>query len=251
LQIRGDQLKIAAISDIHGNLGALEAVLVDIGRSSVDTIVNLGDILSGPLFPEECADRLLPLGISTIRGNHERQLLTLQRNQMGESDRYTAECLSTDHHSWMAQLPESLWIEDDVLLVHGTPNSDVSYFLETVDASGVRPASPMEIRNRAGMTSAALILHGHSHIPRIFKVAEGPLIVNPGSVGLPAYQDDLPFPHKMETGSPHARYAIVEKRDGSWSAELKAVLYDWEGAAAAAERRRRPDWARALRSGRA
>jgi len=244
-------LKIAAISDIHGNLGALEAVLADIDRRGVDAMVNLGDTLSGPLFPAECADRLIPLGIPTIRGNHERQLLTLERNQMGESDRYTAECLRRDHFSWMAQIPESLWIQDEVLLVHGTPDSDVSYFLETVEASGVRQATSTEIRDRAGRTSAALILHGHSHIPRIFELAEGSLIVNPGSVGLPAYRDDLPFPHKMETGSPHARYAILEKRDGSWSAELKAVVYDWEGAAAAAEQRQRPDWARALRSGRA
>jgi putative phosphoesterase len=244
-------LKIAAISDIHGNLGALEAVLADISRRGVDTIVNLGDLLSGPLFPAECADRLIPLGMPTIRGNHERQLLTLDRNQMGESDRYTAECLRPEHFSWMAQIPESLWIQDEVLLVHGTPDSDVSYFLETVEASGVRQATPTEIRDRAGRTSAALILHGHSHLPRVFELAEGSLIVNPGSVGLPAYQDELPFLHKMETGSPHARYAIVEKRNGSWSAELKAVVYDWEGAAAAAEQRQRPDWARALRSGRA
>ncbi len=244
-------MRIAAISDIHGNLGALEAVLADIGRRGVDLVVNLGDILSGPLFPAECANRLIPLGIPTIRGNHERQLLTLQENQMGESDRYTANCLSKDHLSWMAQLPESLWIQDDVLLVHGTPSSDVSYFVETVEASGVRQATPAEIQDRAGRTSAALILHGHTHIPRLFKLAGGPLIVNPGSVGLQAYQDDAPFPHKMEAGSPHARYAIVEKQNGSWSAELKAVLYDWEGAAAAAEQRRRPEWARALRSGRA
>ena len=242
-------MRIAAISDIHGNLGALEAVLADIGRSGVDVIVNLGDMLSGPLFPAECANRLIPLGIPTVRGNHERQLLTFQEDQMGESDRYTANCLSTDHLSWMVQLPESLWIQDDVLLVHGTPSSDGSYFAETVEASGVRQATPAEIRDRAGKTSAALILHGHTHIPRILKLEEGPLIVNPGSVGLQAYQDDTPFPHKMEAGSPHARYAIVEKQNGSWSAELKAVVYDWDRAAADAEQRRRPDWAEALRSG--
>jgi predicted phosphodiesterase len=187
----------------------------------------------------------------TIRGNHERQLLTLERNQMGESDRYTAACLRPDHFSWMAHIPESLWIKDEVQLVHGTPDSDVSYFLETVEASGVRQATPTEIRSRAGRTSAALILYGHSHIPRICKLAEGPLIVNPGSVGLPAYQDTLPFPHKMEAGSPHARYALVVKQNESWSVELKAVAYDWEGAATAAEQRHRPDWARALHSGRA
>jgi predicted phosphodiesterase len=98
-------MRIAAISDIHGNLRALEAVLADIGRGGVDLVVNSGDILSGPLFPAGCATRLIPLGIPTISGNHERQLLIMQENQMGEFDRYTANCLSTDHVSWKAQLP--------------------------------------------------------------------------------------------------------------------------------------------------
>jgi hypothetical protein len=54
--------------------------------------------------------------------------VSLHRNQMCEADSYTTDCLSVDHLSWMAQLSESLWIQDDVLLLHGTPNSDVSYF---------------------------------------------------------------------------------------------------------------------------
>lgn len=207
-------MRIAAISDIHGNLGALEAVLADIGRSGVDLIVNLGDIFSGPLFPAECANRLIPLGIPTVRGNHERQLLTLQEDQMGESDRYTANCLDPGHISWMAQLPESLWIQDDVLLVHGTPSSDVAYFAETVEASGVRPATHAEIRDRAGKTSAALILHGHTHIPRIFKLADGPLILNPGSIGLQAYHDAVPFP--PQDGGRLTTRTICNRREAKW-----------------------------------
>jgi len=61
-------MKIAAISDIHGNLFALDAVLADIDRRDVDLIVNLGDILSGPLLPRETADRLMALDLPTIRG---------------------------------------------------------------------------------------------------------------------------------------------------------------------------------------
>ena len=74
-------MKVAAISDIHGNLPALDAVLADIATQSVDVIVNLGDILSGPLWGAATADRLMPLELPTIAGNHERQLLTLPRER--------------------------------------------------------------------------------------------------------------------------------------------------------------------------
>ena len=65
-------LRIAAISDIHGNLPALEAVLADIARRGADLVVNCGDILSGPLWPAETAERLMALNLPTIAGNHER-----------------------------------------------------------------------------------------------------------------------------------------------------------------------------------
>jgi hypothetical protein len=86
------------------------------------------------------------------------------------------------------------------------------------------------------------------------RLASGLLIVNPGSVGLPAYDDDHPYPHssfhRIETGSPDARYAIAEKRDGQWLCELVSVHYDHESAAQQADQRDRPDWAHALRTGR-
>ena len=78
----------------------------------------------------------------------------------------------------------------------------------------------------------------------------GALVVNPGSVGWPAYDDDHPYPHVMEAGTPHARYAIADDATGRWSAEFRTVDYDWEQAAAIAEANGRPDVAGALRTGR-
>ena len=66
-------MKLAVISDIHGNLPALDAVLADIAAHRVEQIVNLGDILSGPLWAADTADRLMALALPTIAGNHERQ----------------------------------------------------------------------------------------------------------------------------------------------------------------------------------
>ena len=80
-------MRIAAISDIHGNLGALDAVLDDIARRGVDVTVNLGDIVSGHLQPRATAQRLMALDLPTIRGNHERQVLG-DPARMGASDAF-------------------------------------------------------------------------------------------------------------------------------------------------------------------
>jgi putative phosphoesterase len=242
-------VKIAALSDIHGNLAALEAVLEDIRRRGADLMVNLGDILSGPLQCAETADRLMPLRLPTIGGNHERQLLTFELDQMRVSDRFAASVLRPDHRAWIATLPETLRL-DDVLMVHGSPRSDLECFLETVTENGMRNASVAEVEERAGQTDAALILCGHTHVPGAVRLSGGRLVVNPGSVGLQAFEDDYPFPYKVETGSPHARYALLESSRGCWSANLLAVSYDWDSAAALAESRGRSDWGRALRTGR-
>lgn len=149
----------------------------------------------------------------------------------------------------VGSVPENVAAHDEVLLVHGTPESDLTYFLESVDNGGLRPATIEEVTFRAQGITRQLILCGHTHIPRSARLESDCLIVNPGSVGLPAYEDNFPFPHKVQTGSPHARYAIVEKQANRWTAEFFAVTYDWEKAASIAELRGRPDWARALRTG--
>lgn len=244
-------MPIAILSDIHGNILALDAVLADIAARGIDRIVNLGDILSGPLFPCETADRLMALDLPTIRGNRERQLLTMAPDHMGLSDHYTDSVLQPRHRDWIASLPASLWIDDDVLMVHGAPGDDLCYWLESIDGDTTRPATVQEVEDRAGGVDAPLILCGHTHIPRVHSRPGGGMVVNPGSVGLPAYDDIHPVPHRVESGTPHARYAIIDRDGhGRWRVEAVAIPYDWEGAARAAEARSRPDWARALRTGR-
>ena len=243
-------MKIAVLSDIHGNLLALDAVIADAEARGVDLMVNLGDICSGPLFPGETADRLMALDLPTIAGNHERQVLTLSPEHMGPTDRHTVDLLRADQRAWLAGLPATLRLSEEVLLVHGTPDSDLAYFLETVTPEGLRPATPDEIEDRAGPVDAAVILCGHTHVPRIATLADGRLVVNPGSVGLPAYDDVHPWPHAVETGSPHARYAVVSNDDAGWRAELLSVDYDWATVSDIAASNGRADWARALRTGR-
>ena len=239
-------MQFAAIADIHGNLLALDAVLADIAQRGISKVVNLGDLLSGPLWPAETADRLQALNLPTVSGNHERQLLTLPREKMGLSDQYTLDAISKDHVAWLATLPATLAM-DDVFLCHGTPQDDLTYFLEEVTKNGVREASLETVTARAAGCDARLILCGHTHLARQFRLEDGRVIVNPGSVGLPAYTDDAPYPHAMEAGTPHARYAILT---GLTGVEHILVDYDWETAARQAANNHRLDWATALRTGR-
>lgn len=243
-------MRIAALSDIHGNRFALEAVLADIATRRVDVTVNLGDILSGPLQPSATAALLMPLALPTIRGNHERQLLQQSIAPLRASDRYASIELEPPHWDWIRALPQTRWLTDEVFLCHGTPDSDLQYFLHSVDAQGLREATEAEVTARAGEHRAMLILCGHTHLPRIVPLTDGRLVVNPGSVGLQAYDDTLPFPHRVETGSPEARYALAERHAAGWRAEIVTVRYDWERAAALARAHGRPDWDIALSSGR-
>jgi putative phosphoesterase len=243
-------MRIAIVSDIHGNLPALEAVVQDIGRRGVDAVVNLGDSLSGPLMPLETAQFLMAQDWVHLAGNHERQLLTQSTGRRGPSDEFAHAQLGAKEFAWMASLVHTHRLSPEVMLCHGTPASDLEYFLETVEPGNFRAATQAEIDARLGQVDAELIACGHTHVPRVARASGGQLIVNPGSVGLPAYDDIHPHPHAVETGSPDARYAIVERSEGAWISTLIAVPYGHAAMAALALAHQRPDWACALSTGR-
>ncbi len=244
-------MRIAVISDVHGNLLALDAVLSHIADRQVEVTVNLGDMLSGGVQPLETAQRLLTLGLPTVRGNHERQVLETAPDGMGKSDRLAYESISNEHRAWLGSLPLTLEVAPKVLACHGSPTSDLTYLLDTVTPAGARAATEQEVVERLGPeVSWPLLLCGHTHLQRSLRLATGALVVNPGSVGWPAYDDDLPYPHVMEAGTPHARYAIVDDTSGRWEVSFKLVEYDWESAARIAEANSRTDVARVLRTGR-
>jgi putative phosphoesterase len=241
-------MRIAFVSDIHGNLPALEAVVADIARRGVDVVANLGDSLSGPLLPLETARFLMAQrDWVQLAGNHERQIL--HPHQRTPSDVYAHAQLGEAELAWLASQQPQQRLNPEVLLCHGTPRSDHEYFLETVEQGGARLASLAEVDARLGGAEAALVACGHSHVQRAVRASSGVLIVNPGSVGLQAYDDDHLHYHVMQNGSPDARYAIVERGAAGWSAALIAVPYDWQPMAALAARNGRPDWAHALATG--
>ncbi|SCK08357.1 metallophosphoesterase [Vogesella sp. LIG4] len=240
--------RFAVVSDIHGNLPALQAVLADMHGRGVSQAVNLGDILSGPLWPAETADLLMGLNLPTIAGNHERQLLACQQQPGGPSDQYAYEQTSPLQRAWLAVLPGALRI-GDVQFTHGTPSSDLQYLLDDIAAANLVPAGLDTVAQRLGSTTATLVLCGHSHMPRILQLPGGPLVLNPGSVGLPAYDDTDGGYHRAQTGAPHASYAIAERVAAGWQVQLLRVAYDWNAAAAQAAHNGRDDWAAWLQSG--
>lgn len=245
-------MRIAVIADIHGNLPALEAVLADLaGRGGADLLVNLGDCASGPLWPRETMDRLATLDAVTVRGNHDRQVATLAPDRMNASDRFTVGAISPGQRSWLGALPPQATIADGIVAMHASPTSDTLYLLERIEHGELVRDRHDAIAARLSAAGAArLVLTGHSHRPDMVTIDGGVTIVNPGSVGCPAYDDDDP-PHVSESGSPHARYAIVTPDAGGGvpSVILVAVSYDHEGAARRAEASGRPEWAVALRTG--
>jgi putative phosphoesterase len=241
-------MRIAVLADIHGNLRALEAVHADLIKRSAEVIVNLGDTVSGPLQATATADWLMQQDWVHIRGNHDRQLVDRAPAEMGLSDQAAHAQLNGRQLDWIANLPPTRMLTDDVLLCHGSPGSDLEYLLEQVDGDRVRLASPEQIEGRLANVPASLIFCGHTHLPRIVSLPGGVWVVNPGSVGLQAYDDTVPTKHYVENGSPHARYAIVDWDGKTARADFMAIDYDWESAAREAARANRPDWAHALLS---
>lgn len=242
-------MRLAVLSDIHGNLPALEAVLADLDRRGLTEVVNLGDNASGPLWPRETMALLRRMsGWVHISGNHDRQLVADPPESHGASDRHAYERLDADDLAWLAALPAGAR-RDDVLLCHGIPGDDNRYLLEEVAAGVTHLARPAAVAGLLGEVREGLVLCGHSHTPRVVRLAGGVTIANPGSVGLQAYEHDVPESHVVEVGSPHARYLVIECQEGGWRCEQVAVPYDHEAAAGQAARHGRPDWERALRTG--
>lgn len=245
--------RIAAIADIHANVWALEAVLADVKRRGVTAIVNLGDILHGALQPRATYELLMRTKVAaTIRGNQDREIYEATADQLRTDRRlsYILDDLGADPVAWLRTLPPAAVFGEEILLCHGTPASDLVYLLEEVNRGVALVRPEVAIRELLADVRQPVILCGHTHIPRVVQLANGQLVVNPGSVGLPAYRDDLPVPHAMETYAPLASYAVLEKRSGAWNVSFERVAYDCEAAARCAESHGRADWAYALRTGR-
>ncbi|HEU5369864.1 MAG TPA: metallophosphoesterase family protein, partial [Ktedonobacterales bacterium] len=207
---------LAVLADIHGNIWALEAVLADLRRRGITRIVDLGDSLNGPLEPHATAERLMGEQIESLCGNDDRVLFPTSGQTLPRLER-VRRALTAEQMAWLQAQPATRVIDGQILLCHGTPASDEVYLLEEPLPQSSILKETQAIMQALGQVEQPIICCGHSHTPRAVYLPGGQLIVNPGSVGLPAYTMDEPFPHKMESGSPHAKYAILSKVQGQWT----------------------------------
>ncbi|MBR0794135.1 metallophosphoesterase family protein [Bradyrhizobium jicamae] len=243
-------MRFAAIADIHGNHLALQAVLSDIRALGISGIVDLGDMVSGPLNARPTIDILMELDAVHLLGNHDRYLIDRPHEKMSSWERLTYTQLEPRHLDWLRTLPANCIYRDQVFLCHATPDDDETYWLDTVLPSGEVLMSSLEsIEAKAAGVPQSLILCAHTHLARAVRLRDGRLIVNPGSVGSPGYRAGKPHPHVVEAGSPDARYAIVERIDGDWEVTFRHIPYDHDAMAELARQNGQPELASALATG--
>ncbi len=243
-------MKIGIIADIHGNRDALVAVLAALDRQGVDAIVNLGDLLAGPLDARGTADILQDRAFLTVRGNHDRVMGLKVAAETTAADRIANAAISDAERAWLAGLPPTALFEGEVFLCHGSPSDDLSYWIDRVTPEGAFVANrPEAVARMAEGLAFPVLLCGHTHFPRMIRLRDGRMVLNPGSVGLPGYEWDEPALHRVEAGAPDACFAVIERRNGLWSAALMREPYDPAPMAALARRNGLDHWATVLQSG--
>ena len=220
-------MRIALISDIHSNIYALDAVLDDIRHQGVDVVVNLGDILYGPIAPRATYERLMEEDFLTIRGNQDRQIYEATQTDIDSNltMAFILEDLGEAPLTWMRSLPATYALNDDVFFCHGTPEDDLIYLLEDLKDGEPTLRDESDILRLLAGNTHSLICCGHTHLPRLVKTSTQQYIVNPGSVGLPAYADDEPVCHKMQTFSHHASYALVDVEGADRHCTTKRIYF--------------------------
>jgi diadenosine tetraphosphatase ApaH/serine/threonine PP2A family protein phosphatase len=187
-------------------------------------------------------------GFPSIRGDQDRILVEL--HAAAGSNRSDFRQLERRHFDWLAGMPPTLVLRDDVLLCHATPMDDTAFWLDRPADDGTVHAAPIEaIEAEAAGVDASLILCAHTHIPRVVRLRDGRMIVNPGSVGLPGYEAAVPASYKVEVGTPDACYAILQWTRVGWSTTIRYVPYDSAPMAALARDKGMHGWANAIATG--
>jgi putative phosphoesterase len=172
-------MRVAVLSDIHGNLPALEAVLADVEGEGVDAIVVPGDTAHGP-WAAEVVDLLAEVGARIVRGNADRGVLE-RTEEYGPLPAWSADRLGADRLGVVEGWPLTLELDVEelgaVLVCHSTPESD--------DPIYTRITPDDELVEIFRGVEADVVVCGHTHTQYDRRLPNGLRIVNPGSVGMP------------------------------------------------------------------
>ncbi len=216
-------MQFAILSDMHGNLPALEAVLEDIASLGVEEIYHLGDLVGYNPFPDEVAARIRELGLPGVVGNYDLAVAADVADPIGEylnpaiSEmakeiyRWTRARVSAATTEYLLSLPERLTLDLGhwrVLLTHGSPRHVREYLRPRLTDEELLPI--------LAEVEAEVIFIGHTHIPMVRQVDQK-LLINPGSIGFP------------KDGDPRASYALVHV-GRNFDVEIRRVPYDTDQA---------------------
>jgi predicted phosphodiesterase len=222
-------MRIAVVSDIHGNRTAFEAVLRDLGEAAPDLVLQGGDLADSGSGPEEIVDWIRELGWQGVMGNRDEMLvrpesLELFAASVGgpegmwamirEMAEATREALGEDRLAWLRRLP-MVTIEHGLALVHATPAS----------CWKAAPATEEELEAIYAPLGQRRVASGHTHVPSIrWLGGRVRTLINCGSVGLPY------------DGDPRASYLLLDEDEPT----IRRVEYDVEAEIAALARAARP-----------
>ena len=231
-------MRYALISDIHGNLPALEAVLNSIaGRSDIAATYHLGDLVGYGPWPNETISLLKGFRVVGIQGNHDATIGLAMADALAPVGRgpthteWTARETTEANKALLAQLPFRMDLRPGgghdagptVILLHGTPEGSERYWFADEPQTFFR-----EMTRLAGARAGDVICCGHTHLPW-HRELDGIHFVNTGSVGRP------------KDGDWRAGYVVVTVGDGKPTVEFVRVEYDVESTAAAIRASELPD----------
>jgi len=221
----------AVFSDVHGNLPALDAVLEDMGRKGINTVICLGDLVGYGPFPNEVVALIRERGIPTIMGNYDQGIgystgdcgcayhTEEQRLEGAISLKWTEEVVTAETRAFLRTLEDRFLLATpagEMLAVHGSPRRVNEYLFED------RPLSAMTRIVKENPYRAILL--GHTHVPYVRRV-EDTVFVNVGSAGRP------------KDGDWRACYGLIDPatppKDGPLTVEFLRVPYDYERLAGA------------------
>jgi predicted phosphodiesterase len=244
-------MKIAILSDIKSNVYALEAVIQDAKSKNVDTMINLGDSLYGPIAPRESYELIKKHGIITVCGNEDRKILEASLDQL-EKDallKYVYEDLNEEILYWIQALPFEKFLNDNIYFTHGTQHDDSKYLLEEVIEGSLILRNEKKILELIDDVESKFVICGHSHKARCINLSNGQIVINPGSVGLQALTTSSPSFHSIENHTNEASYIILNIKDTEYDITLNKVSYDYDKAISAVNKRNEKQWAYALKTG--
>lgn len=226
-------MRIALVSDIHGNTVALNAVLDEIALSRIDVIVCLGDLAANGPDPAGAVDRIAELGCQVAMGNTDTDMVDVpdwwrdpaaagapeSAHPIAEIGLWCAAQLTDEHRRFLAGLPGIVGVDlgeaGRFLGFHGSPRSATDIITNTTPPDD-------ELGEMLNGADQAVLAGGHTHVPMVRR-HHTQTIINPGSVGLPfaayGYAGQVPV-------LDHAAYALLTIDGPAMSIELRQVRVD-------------------------